>query len=70
MLPGIFDGFMQSVSNFVPALQSIFGTAKNIIGTIAEAFSGFFSGLTSGFKGGLTGAGGFQTGFMAILGLI
>ena len=70
MLPGIFDGFMQSVSNFVPALQSIFGKAKNIIGTIAEAFSGFFSGLTSGFKGGLTGAGGFQTGFMAILGLI
>lgn len=70
MLPGIFDGFMQSVSNFVPALQSIFGTAKNIIGTIAEAFSGFFSGLTSGFKGGLTGAGGFKTGFMAILGLI
>ena len=70
MLPGIFDGFMQSVSNFVPASQSIFGTAKNIIGTIAEAFSGFFSGLTSGFKGGLTGAGGFQTGFMAILGLI
>lgn len=70
MLPGIFDGFMQSVSNFVPALQSIFGTAKNIIGTIAEAFSGFFSGLTSGFKGGLTGASGFQTGFMAVLGLI
>lgn len=70
MLPGIFDGFMQSVSNFVPALQSIFGTAKNIIGTIAEAFSGFFSGLTSGFKGGLTGAGGFKTGFTAILGLI
>lgn len=70
MLPGIFDGFMQSVSNFVPALQSIFGTAKNIIGTIAEAFSGFFSGLTSGFKGGLIGASGFQTGFMAVLGLI
>lgn len=70
MLPGIFDGFMQSVSNFVPALQSIFGTAKNIIGTIAEAFSGFFSGLASGFKGGLTGASGFQTGFMAVLGLI
>ena len=70
MLPSIFDGFMQSVSNFVPALQSIFGTAKNIIGTIAEAFSGFFSGLASGFKGGLTGASGFQTGFMAVLGLI
>lgn len=70
MLPGIFDGFMQCVSNFVPALQSIFGTAKSIIGTIAEAFSGFFTGLTSGFKGGLTGASGFQTGFMAILGLI
>lgn len=70
MFPGIFDGFMQSVSNFVPALQSIFGTAKNIIGTIAEAFSGFFSGLTSGFKGGLIGASGFQTGFMAVLGLI
>ena len=70
MLPSIFDGFMQSVSNFVPALQSIFGTAKNIIGTIGEAFSGFFSGLASGFKGGLTGASGFQTGFMAVLGLI
>lgn len=70
MLPSIFDGFMQSVSNFVPALQSIFGTAKNIIGTIAEAFSGFFSGLASGFKEGLTGASGFQTGFMTILGLI
>lgn len=70
MLPGIFDGFMQCVSNFVPALQSIFGTAKSIIGTIAEAFSGFFTGLTSGFEGGLTGASGFQTGFMAVLGLI
>lgn len=66
----IFDGLVQAATNLAPTFQSIFSTISSVVGTVVEALKVFFSGIDSGFSSGLGSANGFQTGIMAMLGLI
>lgn len=66
----MFSGFLEVINGMIPTFASVFTTIGSVVNILVQAFEGFFSGLSVGFTSGVSGASGFSTGIMALIGLI